>query len=116
MSRSLGSLAIGRPTAIPDTPWESATPELQALIHALVEQNTALGRRVADLQATLNLRSTIAPRPPSSDSRRVKRVPACKPTGQERGGQRGHRRRQRAPVPPEPVPAAVDGITESWRG
>ena len=106
---------MDRPTIIPETPWNSATPELQALILGLVAQNASLQQRIADLEARLNLNSTNSSRPPSSDPPSVKRAPPRKPTGKKRGGQPGHRRHQRALVPSEQVQAVVDHLPESCR-
>jgi len=115
VTNSLRSLVMDRPTIIPEPLWIGATPELQALIVALVEQNLALIRRVADLEARLNLNSTNSSRPPSSDPPSVKRAPPRKPSGKRRGGQPGHRRHQRDLVPPEQVHAFVDHLPETCR-
>ncbi len=104
-----------RPTIIPETLWNSATPDLQALILGLVEQNASLQQRVADLETRLNLNSTNSSRPPSSDPPSVKRAPPRKPSGKKRGGQPGHTRHQRALVRPEQVQAVVDHVPESCR-
>jgi len=106
---------MDRPTIIPETLWNSATPELQALILGLVAQNASLQQRIADLEARLNLNSTNSSRPPSSDPPSVKRAPPRKPTGKKRGGQPGHRRHHRALVPSEQVQAVVDHLPESCR-
>jgi transposase len=106
---------MDRPTIIPDPLWDGATPELRAVIVALVEQNNALQRRVADLEARLNLNSTNSSRPPSSDPPSVKRAPPREPSGKARGGQPGHRRHQRAMVPPDRLHAIVDHLPETCR-
>src|SRR5215210_4057171 len=106
---------MDRPAIIPEDLWNSATLELRASIATLVEQNLALQRRVADLEARLNLNSTNSSRPPSSDPPSVKRAPPRKPSGKKRGGQPGHRRHQRAMVPPEQLHAVVDHLPEACR-
>lgn len=106
---------MDRPTIISEPLWNSATPDLQALILGLVDQNASLQRRVADLEARLNLNSTNSSRPPSSDPPSVKRAPPAKPSGKRRGGQPGHRRHQRALVPPDQVQHVVDHVPESCR-
>ena len=106
---------MDRPTIIPETLWNSESPDLQASILGLVEQNAALQQRIADLEARLDLNSTNSSRPPSSDPPGVKRAPPRKSTGKRRGGQPGHRRHQRALVPPEQVQTVVDHLPESCR-
>jgi transposase len=106
---------MDRPTIIPEPLWNRATPELRALIVTLVDQNTDLRQHVADLEARLNLNSTNSSRPPSSDPPSVKRAPPRKPSGKARGGQPGHRRHQRALVPPEQLQAVVDHLPGSCR-
>jgi transposase len=104
-----------RPATIWEPLWNSATPELQALIATLVEQNDVLQRRVADLEARLGLNSTNSSRPPSTDPPGVKRAPPGKPSGKKRGGQPGHRRHQRVLVAPEQVQAVVDHLPRACR-
>src|SRR5436309_10804709 len=92
---------------LPDHLWNSASPELQAAILALVQlheqQLATLEQRVGDLEARLKLNSTNSSKPPSSDPIGLKRKPPARPSGRKRGGQPGHRRRLRSLVPPEKV-------------
>jgi transposase len=92
---------------LPDPLWNSASPELQAAILALVQLHqqrvTELESRVRDLEARLQLNSTNSSRPPSSDPIGMKRKPPAPPGGRRRGGQPGHRKTHRALVPPEQV-------------
>ncbi len=92
---------------LPDHLWNSASPELQAAILALVqnhqEQVAALDCRLRDLEARLKLNSTNSHKPPSSDFVGAKRKPPAPPSGKKRGGQPGHRKAQRELVPPEKV-------------
>jgi transposase len=104
-----------RPATLSEPLWNSATPELQALVATLVEQNDVLQRRVADLEARLGLNSTNSSRPPSTDPPGVKRAPPGKPSGKKRGGQPGHRRHQRVLVAPEQVQAVVDHLPRACR-
>jgi transposase len=55
------------------------------------------------LEQRLNQNSTNSSRPPSSDPPTVKakRRPPLPPSGRNRGGQPGHKRRTRTLVPPE---------------
>ena len=97
---------------LPDPLWNSASPELQAAVLALVqihqEQVAALESRVNDLEARLKLNSTNSSKPPSSDPIGMKRKPPAPPSGKKRGGQPGHRKAQRALVPPEKVRETFD--------
>jgi transposase len=92
---------------LPDHLWNNASLELQAAILALVqihqEQVAALESRINDLEARLKLNSTNSHKPPSSDLIGAKRKPPAPPTGKKRGGQPGHRKTDRALVPPEKV-------------
>ncbi len=97
---------------LPDHLWNSASPELQAAILALVQihqQRVAeLESRVNDLEARLKLNSTNSSKPPSSDPIGMKRKPPVPPSGRKRGGQPGHRQAHRALVPPEKVHETFD--------
>ncbi len=90
---------------LPDHLWNSASPELQAAILALLqihqERVAALESRLGDLEARLKLNSTNSHKPPSSDFIGTKRKPPAPPTGKKRGGQPKHRKAHRALVPPE---------------
>src|SRR3954449_1959963 len=97
---------------LPDHLWDSASPELQAAIRALVqvhqEQLAALESRVNDLEARLKLNSTNSSKPPSSDPIGMKRKPPAPPSGRKRGGQPGHRKADRALVPREKLRSSLD--------
>ena len=97
---------------LPDHLWNSASPELQAAILALVQihqQRVAeLESRVNDLEARLKLNSTNSSKPPSSDPIGLKRKPPAPPSGRKRGGQPGHRKAHRALVPPEKIHETFD--------
>lgn len=92
---------------LPDYLWNSASPELQAAILALVQIHqqrvTELESRVNDLEARLKLNSTNSSKPPSTDPIGLKRKPPAPPSGRNRGGQPGHRKAHRVLVPPEKV-------------
>jgi transposase len=103
---------MSRPESVPRAIWDTLTPEAQALFAAVIGR---LEGRIADLEARLNLNSTNSSRPPSSDPPSVRRAPPGKPSGKKRGGQPGHRRHQRALVPPEQVQSVVDHVPESCR-
>jgi transposase len=96
---------------LPDHLWNSASPELQAAILALVQihqQRVAeLESRVPDLEARLKLNSTNSSQPRSSDPIGRKRKPPTPPSGKPRGGQPGHGKAHRALVPPEKVRETV---------
>jgi transposase len=95
------------PTPLPDHLWNSASPELQAAVLALIQiheqQLATLEARVNDLEARLKLNSTNSSKPPSSDPIGLKRKPPMPRSGKKRGGQAGHRKACRPLVPPEKV-------------
>jgi transposase len=97
---------------LPDHLWNSASPELQAAILALVQIHqqrvSELESRVHDLEARLKLNSTNSSKPPSSDPIGMKRKPPAPPSGRKRGGQPGHHKAHRALVPPEKVHETFD--------
>src|SRR3954451_2385665 len=86
--------------SIPESLWNTVLPEAQAAILAVI---ASLEKRVAELEARLNPNSTNSSKPPSSDPPDVKlrRRPPAPPSGRKRGGQPGHKRHTRTPVPPE---------------
>src|SRR5258708_823010 len=92
---------------IPAPLWDTIPPEAQAAITDLVDslrgRIAELEQRLGDLEARLKLNSTNSSKPPSSDPVGFKRKPPTPPSGRKRGGQPGHRRAQRLPVPPEQV-------------
>src|SRR5437763_1063373 len=88
--------------SIPESLWNTVPPEAQAAILAVI---ASLEKRIADLEARLNLNSTNSSKPPSTDppAVKVKRRPPAPPSGRKRGGQPGHKRHTRALVPPEQI-------------
>src|SRR3981189_2960982 len=96
---------------IPEPLWNTASPELQAAILALVsfyEQRLAqLEARVNDLENRLKLNSTNSSKPPSSDPIGLKRKPPAPSSGRKRGGQPGHRKAHRGLVPAQKIPQAL---------
>ena len=92
---------------IPEPLWQTASPEVQAAILALVEfyelRLAKLEARVNDFENRLKLNSTNSSKPPSSDPIGMKRKPPASPSGKKRGGQPGHRKAHRALVPPEKI-------------
>src|SRR6478752_973253 len=85
--------------------WDTLSPEAQAAVSALVD---SLERRIASLEERLGKDSTNSSGPPSSDPPSVKRRPPAPPEGRKRGGQPGHRRHDRSPVPPEGLRRVID--------
>jgi transposase len=92
---------------IPEPLWNSASPEVQVAVLALVEfydQRLAqLEARVHDLENRLKLNSTNSSKPPSSDPIGLKRKPPAPSSGRKRGGQPGHRKANRTLAPPEKI-------------
>src|SRR3954451_24422700 len=85
---------------IPESLWNTVPPEAQAALRVAF---AALERRIAELEARLNLNSTNSSKPPSTDppAVKLKRRPPAPPSGRKRGEQPGHNRHTRALVPPE---------------
>src|SRR5262245_34568565 len=85
---------------IPESLWNTVPPEAQAALLAVI---ASLEKRIAELEARLNLNSTNSSKPPSTDppAVKVKRRPPAPLSGRKRGGQPGHERHTRALVPPE---------------
>ena len=89
---------VTRLESIPQTIWDTLTPEAQACFAAVIGR---LQKRIADLKARLNQNSTNSSKPPSTDPPGLKRKPPV-PTGRRRrGGQLKHPKSERAMVPPE---------------
>ena len=97
---------------IPKELWDTIPLPAQAALLAVFEPMQArsdqLEREVAELKARLGQNSTNSHKPPSSDSVPIKRKPPVPPSGRRRGGQPGHRRTQRALVPPELVDDTIE--------
>jgi transposase len=98
---------------IPQDLWDKIPPDAQAAVLALVG---GLERRVAALESRLGQDSSNSSKPPSSDPIHVKRSPPRPPSGEKRGGQRGHKRHTRELVPPERLTGAVECKPTACRG
>src|SRR5262245_37159189 len=100
---------------IPESLWNTVPPEAQAALLAVI---ASLEKRIAELQATLNLNSTNSSKPPSTDppAVKLKRRPPAPPSGRKRGGQPGHKRHTRALVPPEQLRETFEVKPTQCRG
>ncbi len=77
------------------------SPEAQAIIRALLAQNAALAKRVAELEERLGKSPQNSSLPPSVQHPHAK-PPSTKPkSNRRRGGQPGHPRHERALIPAE---------------
>ena len=94
---------------------EAMVAERDARIAELMAKVEALTARVAELEARLSQNSSNSSRPPSSDGPGTKRQPK-KPTGRRPGGQFGHKKHERALLPPEQVRHFVQVVLEKCRG
>jgi transposase len=94
---------------------EAQVAERDEVIARLTAEVEALKARVAELEARLNQNSRNTSRPPSSDAPGTRRQPK-KPTGRRPGGQPGHKKHERALVPPEQVQHVVELVPEECRG
>jgi transposase len=88
--------------------------ERDARIAQLMAQVAALTARVAELEARLGQNSSNSSRPPSSDTPGSPRQ-RKKPTGRSAGGQPGHKKHERALLPPEQVQRVVEVVPEECR-
>jgi transposase len=89
--------------------------ERDARIAQLMAKVEMLTARVAELEARLGQNSSNSSKPPSSDTPGSRRQPK-KPTGRRPGGQFGHKKHERALLPPEQVQSFVDVVPEECRG
>lgn len=94
---------------------EAQLAERDALIAELLATVKALTARVAELEARLGQNSSNSSRPPSSDGPGTPRPPK-KPTGRRPGGQPGHKKHERALLPPEQVQHLVDLVPQHCQG
>jgi len=85
------------------------------VIARLMEKEKALTARVAELEARLNQNSSNTSRPPSSDAPGTPRQPK-KRKGRRPGGQPGHKKHERALLPPEDVRHVVELVPGECRG
>jgi transposase len=89
-----------RPASIPAALWDTIPPAAQAVVAAVI---TGLEARIAALEERLNRTSANSSRPPSSDPPPVKPAPGRTPSGRKKGGQPGHKKHTRPPLPPDVV-------------
>ncbi len=94
---------------------EAMVAERDARIAELMAKVEALTARVAELEARLRQDSSNSSRPPSSDGPGTRRQPK-KPTGRRPGGQPGHKKHERALLPPEQVQHVVEVVPGECRG
>src|SRR3954451_8633470 len=85
--------------------WAQVPPAAQAALLALVDTYRRsldqLRRQVDDPQERLDRNSTNSSRPPSTDTKALKRSPPKPPSGKKRGGQPGRAPGFRPPLPPD---------------
>jgi transposase len=97
---------------IPDELWNQLPTAAQAAVLALV---TALEARIAQLEARLNQNSSNSSTPPSSDPPSAKPAPPKPPSGKSKGGQHGHTKHSRPPLPPDDIVELRAGICRHCR-
>jgi transposase len=86
-----------------------------ARIAQLEEENAKLREENRRLEGRLGLNSSNSSKPPSSDAPGTPRQPK-KPTGRRPGGQPGHKKHERALLPPEQVQHVVELVPGECRG
>lgn len=93
------------------------SPEAQAVIRMLLQENTRLRKRIEKLEAKLNKTSKNSSKPPSAGHPHAKpEPPPKKKSKRKRGGQPGHERYQRELVPPSECTEVVTRKPNSCRG
>src|SRR3954451_20080660 len=90
---------------LPQSIWDTLSPEAQAAVSALVQ---SFERRIADLEERIGKNSTNSSKPPSSDPPSVKRRPPAPAWVTRGGGHPGHQRQARPLVPPEQLRQIID--------
>jgi len=93
---------------LPQDVWEATPGQSRVLIEALSLQVEALRAEVVALKDRLDANSSNSSKPPSTDPPHLKRRPPLPPSGKKRGGQRGHKRHLRPPVPAEQLAGSVE--------
>jgi transposase len=83
--------------------WNRIPPEAQVIFLEMAETIKRLERRVDELERRLGMTPQNSSLPPSSQHPHAKPAPKPKPSGKKTGGQPGHKKYQRALVPPERV-------------
>jgi transposase len=84
------------PPALPPVVFDRLPPEVQSYIRYLEV-------RLAGLEERLHRHSGNSAAPPSADPPHAKPAPPRRPSGRARGGQPGHPRHLRPPLPPDQV-------------
>jgi transposase len=83
--------------------WERIPPEAQVIFLQMAETIQRLERRVEELERRLKQSPQNSSLSPSSQHPHAKPAPRPKPSGRKPGGQPGHKKHERALVPPERV-------------
>ncbi len=99
-----------KPTKITIPPELEAemTPAVRAFVELLLARIESLEAEVAELKRRVGMNPQNSSVPPSSEHPHAKQpTPKRKPSGRKRGGQKGHKKHQRALVPPEQVTETV---------
>lgn len=94
---------------------EAQVLQLQALLAAALERIKQLEEENAQLRARLEQNSTNSSKPPSSDPPGTVRPPPKRGKGRRPGGQPGHKKHERALVPPEQVQHVVELVPDRCR-
>jgi hypothetical protein len=100
--------------SIPAKDWDRTPLSVQGVLLALWQENQAFKQQMDGLQAELeklgervNKNSRNSSKPPSSDPPQTRSYPKREPTGQKKGGKKGHHGRGRKLKPPEEVSRVV---------
>jgi len=100
------------PPELPISPedWEKTPASVQAVIVMLWRDNQTLKTQVEKLQERVNKNSQNSSKPPSSDPPQTPRYPKPEPSGEKKGGRKGHHGHGRKLKGPEEVSRIVKSL------
>ena len=90
--------------------WENTPASVQGVIIMLWREIQTLKEQVAKLQERVNKNSQNSSKPPSSDPPQKRSYPKPEPSGEKKGGQKGHHGRGRKLKPLEEVNRIVKSL------
>ena len=106
------------PPELPISPedWEKTPASVQAVIVMLWRDNQTLKTQVEKLQERVNKNSQNSSKPPSSDPPQTPRYPKPEPSGEKKGGRKGHHGHGRKLKGPEEVSRIVKSLPTECKG
>jgi transposase len=101
-------MPLGLPITAED--WENTPASVQGVIIMLWREIQTLKEQVEKLQERVNKNSQNSSKPPSSDPPQKRSYPKPEPSGEKKGGQKGHHGRGRKLKPLEEVSRIVKSL------